>query len=92
MRWGTCEVCGSREPVGPCQPYENLHHGYCVRCGHCLGRVMKDPVTKTWAPEPPHSYLGNAYYREAVWGPYYCPNCGEVEEASPVPLRKHTNV
>ena len=87
MRQERCNVCGSTRPVDCVPPYENIHFGYCPRCGHCLGRYMRDPITKIWDPVPPHCAVGNAYYRESLWGDYYCPRCGRVKERLHVPKK-----
>ena len=38
--------------------------------------MMKDPITGVWDAVPPHCEVGNGYYWNALWGDYYCPNCG----------------
>ena len=54
MRWERCDVCGERRPAGEVSPWEDVHFGFCPTCGHCLGRYMRDPITKIWDPIPPH--------------------------------------
>jgi len=85
MRWEKCDVCGDRRPAGEVSAWEDVHFGFCPTCGGCMGRFMRDPITKVWDAIPPHAMVGNAYYREALWGDYYCPHCGPQKE------RRHTH-
>jgi len=87
MRQERCNVCGELRPTYEVPPYENVHFGYCPQCGGCLGRYMRDPITKIWDPVPPHVSVGNAYYRESLWGDYYCPCCGRVKDRLLVPKK-----
>ena len=87
MRWEKCNVCGDRRPAAEVPDWEDVHFGYCPRCGHCLGRIMRDPITKIWDAVPPHAMVGNAYHRESLWGDYYCPRCGRVKDRLHVPKK-----
>jgi hypothetical protein len=88
MRWEECTICGIHRPSGEVAPHEDVHFGYCPRCGGCLGRWMKDPVTGVWDPIPPHCSVGNGYYYNSLWGDYYCVNCGDVKDRLLAPKRE----